>query len=73
MKKKASKALLIEFQRLGGIDSSDNPLINTCQEIFQYRAPIIIQRNVQIQDSTSSSDEEVLGLRLHQMYCKDKK
>jgi hypothetical protein len=90
LKKAATKALLIEFQRLGGIDNSDNPIVNTCQEIILYKEP-----RPGISSSSSYNDEETpvnrngkrmtkcqycnklyekkTGLRIHQMYCKDKK
>ena len=53
LKKAANKALLIEFQRLGGIDNSDNPIVNTCQEIILYKEP-----RPGISSSSSYNDEE---------------
>ena len=59
LKKKASRALLTEFQRLGGIDSSDHPLINTGRVTERHVAPV--QHTIPHQNlfsSSSSSDEE---------------
>ena len=65
LKKKANKVLLTEFQRLGGIDCSSNPIVNTCQAIVPFRPAVQqskISRSSNHQLEELSSEESSIEL-----------
>ena len=65
LKKKANKVLLTEFQRLGGIDCSSNPIVNKCQAIVPFRPAVQqskISRSSNHQLEELSSEESSIEL-----------